>query len=104
MLRHLTGWTRAPDPARPRSPSRRCGRALDQPTDDLVADCRYASRRTSTTAPAALRDALGVLCEGALQGMFDAASTFRPDWRAPIQTLSLSALHATATRPPSASP
>ena len=38
------------------------------------------------------RDALGALCEGSLKGMFDAPSTFEPNWRAPIQTLSLRAL------------
>ena len=44
------------------------------------------------------RDALGALCEGSLQGMFDTESTYRPDWRAPIQTLSLRSLHETGNK------
>jgi hypothetical protein len=41
-----------------------------------------------------MRDALGSLTEGELEGLFDAPSTFMPNWRAPIQTLSLNTLHS----------
>jgi hypothetical protein len=71
---------------------------LDGPTDELVTDCRYTSHRDFFDGTRQLRDALGALCEGSLQGMFDAPSTFSPDWRAPIQTLSLRALHDTGNK------
>jgi hypothetical protein len=91
-LRDLTGWdrgqTHAPAVTLPQLWAR-----LDQPTDQLVADCRYHSVRDFYDATRLLRDALGVLCEGELAGLFDAPTTFHPDWRAPIQSLSLSAIH-----------
>jgi len=68
--------------------------ALDTPTDALVRECRYESRQDFFDGTRALRDALGSLCEGELEGLFDSASTVQPNWRAPIQTLSLNSLHA----------
>ncbi len=66
--------------------------ALDVPSEDLVQECRYASLRDFYDGTRVLRDALGALVKGHLSGLFDAPTTIRPDWRAPIQSLSLSRL------------
>lgn len=66
--------------------------ALDEPTDELVTECRYASTRHFYDETRTLRDALGALVKGHLQGLFDAPTTIHPDWKAPIQSLSLSRL------------
>jgi hypothetical protein len=66
--------------------------ALDHPTEELVKACRYPCLQEFYDGTRALRDALGALCEGSLKGLFDSASTFEPNWRAPIQTLSLRSL------------
>lgn len=66
--------------------------ALDSPADELVDQCRYESRRHFYDQTRLVRDALGALVKGHLAGLFDAATTIRPDWRAPIQSLSLSRL------------
>ncbi len=65
---------------------------LDQPTPDLVTECRYASTRHFLDETRLLRDALGQLVSGALAGLFDDHTTIEVDWRAPIQSLSLSRL------------
>ena len=97
VLRHLTGWTDGASRLAP-SRSRRCGPPWTTPTRPWSADCRYATRQDFFDGTRPLRDALGALCEGSLQGMFDTESTFRPDWRAPIQTLSLQPLHDTGNK------
>jgi len=97
VLRHLTGWAGGASQLRPITIPM-VWAALDQPTHDLVEDCRYESTQDFYDHTRPLRDALGALCEGSLQGMFDAPSTFRPDWRAPIQTLSLRTLHDTGNK------
>lgn len=94
VLRYLTGWSAGASRLKPITIPM-VWRALDQPTDELVRDCRYSSHQDFFDGTRPLRDALGALCEGSLQGMFDQESTFRPDWRAPIQTLSLRALRET---------
>jgi len=66
--------------------------ALDEPTDALVDECRLASTRHFYDETRTLRDALGALVKGHLQGLFDEPTTITPDWRAPIQSLSLSRL------------
>lgn len=66
--------------------------ALDEPTDQLVNECRFASPRQFYDETRTLRDALGALVKGHLQGLFDEPTTIKPDWRAPIQSLSLSRL------------
>jgi len=94
VLHHLTGWTTGSSRLAPVTiPT--VWAALDTPSDELVAACRYASRQDFFDGTRQLRDALGALCEGSLQGMFDTESTFHPDWRAPVQTLSLRTLHDT---------
>ena len=66
--------------------------ALDQPSDALVQECRYDDERAFYDGTRLLRDSLGALVKGHLQGLFDAPTSIRPDWRAPIQSLSLSRL------------
>jgi len=94
VLRHLTGWTAGASRLAPVTIPK-VWAALDAPVDELVNECRYSSRQDFFDGTRQLRDALGALCEGSLQGMFDTESTFHPDWRAPIQTLSLRSLHDT---------
>lgn len=67
-------------------------RALDEPTDELVSICRYADRRHFLDSTRTLRDALGSLVKGHLAGLFDDHTSITVDWRAPIQSLSLSRL------------
>ena len=69
-------------------------RALDEPTADLVAHCRYRDVRHFLDDTRLLRDALGQLVTGALAGLFDDHTTVAVDWTAPIQSLSLSRLEA----------
>ncbi|MDQ7991241.1 MAG: hypothetical protein AAGC63_00420 [Propionicimonas sp.] len=69
-------------------------RLLDEPTDELVAECRYATTRQFLDETRLLRDALGQLVSGALAGLFDGPTTIDIDWNAPIQSLSLSRLEA----------
>jgi hypothetical protein len=65
---------------------------LNNPPDDLVETCRYASRRHFLDETRLLRDALGQLTSGTLQGLFDDHTNIGIDWNAPIQSLSLSRL------------
>ena len=67
---------------------------LDEPPDQLVATCRYASTRHFLDSTRLLRDALGQLVGGSLKGLFDDHTTIALDWAAPIQSLSLSRLEA----------
>ena len=66
--------------------------ALDEPTDDLIRSGRYQSRQHFLDQTRLTRDALGTLVKGHLAGLFDEHTTITPDWRAPIQSLSLSRL------------
>lgn len=66
--------------------------ALDEPAAELVRRCRYADRRHFLDDTRTLRDALGSLVKGHLAGLFDDHTTIAIDWRAPIQSLSLSRL------------
>ena len=74
-------------------------RLLDEPTDELVAECRYATTRQFLDETRLLRDALGQLVSGALAGLFDGPTTIDIDWNAPIQSLSLSRLEALGDEP-----
>ncbi len=65
---------------------------LANPSDTLVTDCRYGSARQLLDETRLLRDALGQLVDGALAGLFDAPTTIRLDWDAPLASLSLSRL------------
>lgn len=68
--------------------------ALNNPTNDLIVECRYESVRQFLDETRLVRDALAQLCTGALAGMFDDYTTISVDWTAPIQSLSLSRLEA----------
>ena len=68
--------------------------ALDQPASHLVTACRYPTKQRFLDATRLVRDALGALVKGHLAGLFDATTTITVDWRAPIQSLSLSRLEA----------
>ena len=65
---------------------------LDEPPDNLVGVCRYASTRHFLDSTRLLRDALGQLVSGSLKGLFDDHTTIALDWSAPVQSLSLSRL------------
>ena len=93
VLRDLIGWTHGQTRLTPVTIPM-VWKALDNPSDNLVEACRYESQQDFFDSTRPLRDALGSLCEGELEGLFDAPSTFQPNWRAPIQTLSLNALHS----------
>lgn len=98
VLRDLIGWTNGQTTLTPVTIPM-VWKSLDDPSGDLVAACRYESQQDFYDSTRPLRDALGSLCEGELEGLFDAPSTFQPNWRAPIQTLSLNALHAAGNEP-----
>jgi hypothetical protein len=66
--------------------------ALNNPTEQLVTDCRYSTRQHFLDETRGVRDAIGSLVKGHLAGLFDAPTTVTVDWRAPIQSLSLSRL------------
>ncbi len=66
--------------------------ALNEPAPELVNACRYAGTQHFLDTTRLLRDALGALVKGHLAGLFDAPTTIAVDWRAPIQSLSLSRL------------
>lgn len=94
VLRNLTGWSNGNTALAPITiPA--VWDALDNPSGELVKTCRYDSQQDFLDHTRSLRDALGALCEGELEGLFDAPSTFEPNWRAPIQSLSLNTLHST---------
>lgn len=90
-LTHITGYaagcTRLREPTIPQ-----LWWALDNPTPDLIATCRYRDERHFLDETRLLRDALGQLVSGALAGLFDGHTTVKVDWRAPIQSFSLSRL------------
>ncbi|MGB8382339.1 MAG: ATP-binding protein, partial [Dermatophilaceae bacterium] len=65
---------------------------MRDPGDELVRQCRYPSAQALRHRQRDLIDALGNLVSGVLQGLFDAETTIRVDWNAPIQSLSLSRL------------
>jgi len=90
-LRYLTGYTHAHSTlAEITIPQ--LWQALDTPTAELVAECRYSSERHFLDETRLLRDALGQLVSGALAGLFDDHTSLEVDWAAPIQSLSLSRL------------
>ena len=91
-LEDLTGYGRAAT-ALTETTIPRLWRHLDEPTDDLIARCRYSSRQHFLDETRLLRDALGQLVSGALAGLFDDRTNIDVDWKAPIQSLSLSRLN-----------
>ncbi len=90
-LSELTGYTTGADRmAEITIP--RLWHALAEPSPALVSECRYASRQHFLDDTRPVRDALGALVRGHLAGLFDAPTSIHVDWRAPIQSLSLSRL------------
>ena len=90
-LRMLTGYadahTRLAETTIPR-----LWQLLDNPPQELVEACRYASRRHFLDETRLLRDALGQLTSGTLHGLFDDHTNIGIDWSAPVQSLALSRL------------
>ncbi len=91
VLRSLTGYTPGNSVLAPVTiPQVRD--ALAEPSDELWRDCRYASRQAFLDDTRPVCAALTTLVKGSLAGMFDEATNIAIDWRAPIQSLSLSRL------------
>ncbi len=91
VLRELTGYSDGADRlAEITIPQ--IWQQLHDPSPALIAECRFADRQHCLDATRGLRDALGSLVKGPLAGLFDAATTVTVDWRASIQSLSLSRL------------
>ena len=65
---------------------------LRNPTEELVEACEYANTRQFLDETRLLRNALGELVTGTLAGLFDDFTNIEVDWRAPIQSFSLSRL------------
>ena len=91
-LRDLTGYT-AGNTTLAETTIPRLWHHLDQPSDALIEQCRYASKQHFFDETRLLRDALGQLVSGALAGLFDDHTNINVDWNAPIQSLSLSRLN-----------
>ncbi|MEO6703123.1 MAG: ATP-binding protein [Jatrophihabitantaceae bacterium] len=64
--------------------------ALNNPTDELIAAGRHRDRHQFFDRTELLRNTLATLVYGHLAGLFDAPTNVEIDWRAPIQSLSLS--------------
>ncbi|MGH3265745.1 MAG: hypothetical protein ACRDNS_27550, partial [Trebonia sp.] len=90
-LRMLTGYTNGAS-SLTETTIPKLWHCLNEPTDELVAICRYSDRQHFLDSTRMLRDALGSLVSGHLAGLFDDHTTIDVDWRAPIQSLSLSRL------------
>jgi hypothetical protein len=91
VIRELTGYTVGAD-AMAEITIPQVWEALNNPSDSLVTGCRYSSRQHFLDDTRTMRDALGSLVKGHLAGLFDARTTVKVNWRAPIQSLSLSRL------------
>lgn len=65
---------------------------LRNPTEELVRACEYENTRQFLDQTRLLRNALGELVTGTLAGLFDDFTNIEVDWRAPIQSFSLSRL------------
>lgn len=65
---------------------------LRNPTAELVRACEYGNTRQFLDQTRLLRNALGELVTGTLAGLFDDFTNIEVDWRAPIQSFSLSRL------------
>ena len=65
---------------------------LRHPTEELVRVCEYGNTRQFLDETRLLRNALGELVTGTLAGLFDDFTNIEVDWRAPIQSFSLSRL------------
>lgn len=91
VIRELTGYTTGTDRLTEITLPQ-LWYALNDPSQRLISDCRYAHRQHFLDDTRNVRDALGTLVKGHLAGLFDDHTTVTVDWRAPIQSLSLSRL------------
>jgi hypothetical protein len=91
VIRDLTGYTDGADRLREITIPQ-LWQALRAPSEALVDACRYATSQHFLDETRPMRDALGALVTGHLAGLFDAPTTISVDWRAPVQSLSLSRL------------
>ncbi len=91
VIRDLTGYATGADRMREITIPQ-VWEALRTPSAELIDSCRYASSQQFLDEIRPVRDALGALVTGHLAGLFDAPTTVSVDWRAPIQSLSLSRL------------
>jgi hypothetical protein len=90
-IRDLTGYTTGADRMREITIPQ-LWQALRAPSAELIDTCRYPTGQDFLDDTRPVRDALGALVTGHLAGLFDAPTTIAVDWRAPIQSLSLSRL------------
>src|SRR3954454_21068391 len=90
-LEYLTGYTQGSSELR-ETTIPELWDLLHNPTEELITRCEYASQRQFLDETRLLRNALGQLVKGTLAGLFDAHTSIDVDWRAPIQSLSLSRL------------
>ena len=65
---------------------------LRNPTEELVKICEFGTMRQFLDETRLLRNALGELVTGTLAGLFDDHTNIEIDWRAPMQSFSLSRL------------
>jgi hypothetical protein len=91
VIRDLTGYTAGAD-SMAAITIPQVWHGLNDPSPDLVTSCRYADRQQFLDETRPVRDALGSLVKGHLAGLFDAPTSIDVDWRASIQSLSLSRL------------
>jgi len=91
VLGDLSGWSRGGGQLRAVTIPQ-VHHALAHPTPELAKACRYPDTQRMIDSTRQATDALGVLVRGALSGLFDAETTIRLDWNAPIQSLSLQRL------------
>ncbi len=91
VLRQLTGYGSGNSTLAPVTVPQ-LWHGIDEPTDALVAACRYAGRQDFLDGTRLLRDALSQMVTGHLAGMFDDYTNIDIDWTAPIQSLSLARL------------
>jgi hypothetical protein len=90
-LKMLTGYTNGNDRLE-ETTIPRLWAVLDNPPQELISTCRYANERQFLDETRLLRDALGQMVTGTLKGLFDDHTSIQIDWKAPIQSLSLSRL------------
>lgn len=90
-LEQLTGWSEGATHLRVTTIPHLWA-ALDDPSTQLVATCRYETKQEFMDDTRLLRNALLQLVKGRLAGLFDTETTVDIDWQAPIQSLSLSRL------------
>lgn len=103
VLRDLTGWTTGQTTLAPVTIPM-VWKALDDPSEALVEACRYDSRQGFFDSSRALRDALGSLCQGELEGALRRTLDVPAELARPDPDPRSTRCTQPATRPPLASP